>query len=130
MAGRKTKLTDEVQAEICGYLAGLAYRCIAVRAAGVGISTFNAWMRRGKKQPKSRYGAFRAAILEAENRAEIRLGVLAAQHAATDPKSVQWALTHRFPKRWADPKSKLEVSGQLDVEATVGVIILPPESEP
>ena len=100
------------------HLAGCSHRTIAAQAAGLGRATFKRWMDRGKKERSGRFHAFRAAILEAEKRAEMRMAALLSQHASSDPRSAQWMLTHRFPKRWAE-KQKVELSGGVDVGLSV-----------
>jgi hypothetical protein len=107
-AGRPTKLTDEVQETIVSNLSSCAHRSIAAGCAGIGTRTLVTWMRNGKERPKSRFGKFRRAILEAEKRAEMRLAALIVRAAANDPKQAQWMLSHRFPKRWAE-KTRLEL---------------------
>ncbi len=109
--GRPTLLTDEVQQTIVSNLSSCAHRSVAAACAGIGKRTFVTWMRKGRERPKSRYGAFRHAILEAEKKAEMRLSALIAREAAKDPKQAQWMLTHRFPTRWGE-RRRMEISGR------------------
>jgi hypothetical protein len=121
--GRKERLTDEIREKIATNLASCCHRGIAAASAGIGRRTFVTWMQKGKDQPRSRYGAFRRAILEAEKRAEMRLAAIVASAAATDARHAEWMLTHRFPNRWAD-RTNHEISGSRGG----GLIILPAEA--
>ncbi len=118
--GRPTKLTPEVQETIVSNLSSCAHRSIAASCAGIGKRTFVTWMRKGKELPKSRYGSFRRAILEAETRAEMRLAALIVKAAANDPKQAQWMLSHRFPQRWGE-KTRMELSGRAGAPVEVSV---------
>ena len=68
MAGRRSKLTPEVQHEIVTFIANGAYDYIAAEAAGISRSTYYRWYNAGGN-PKSRYAAFRAAVDGARGRA-------------------------------------------------------------
>jgi len=68
--GRRTLLTDEVQATIIKYVSAGAYDYIAAEAVGVTATTFWNWMRWGAKG-NPRYVAFFEAVTKAK--AEARL---------------------------------------------------------
>ncbi len=107
--GPKPKLTDECQAKIVLALQGGNFRSTSAQWAGVGARTFRDWMHQGELRPKSRFGEFRRAVLEAEKAAEIRAVGLVMKAAQTDTKHAEWWLSHRFPERWAE-KRRVEVS--------------------
>lgn len=64
MAGRKTKLTDELQQQIVSYIRAGAYDWVAAQATGIGKTTFYRWMQAGERgrQP---YAGFFAVVREA-----------------------------------------------------------------
>lgn len=68
MAGRRSKLTLEVQHEIVTFIANGAYDQVAALAAGISRSTYYRWYNAGAN-PKSRYAAFREAVDGARGRA-------------------------------------------------------------
>ena len=64
MAGRKTKLTDELQQQVVSYIRAGAYDWVAAQATGIRKATFYRWMQAGERgrQP---YAGFFAAVREA-----------------------------------------------------------------
>ncbi len=64
MAGRRTKLTDELQQQIVSYIRAGAYDWVAAQAAGIGKTTFYRWIQAGERgrQP---YAGFLVAVQEA-----------------------------------------------------------------
>ena len=70
MAGRRPKLTPELQHEVVTYIANGAYDYVAAQAAGISRSTYYRWYNAGAN-PKSRYAAFRRAVDEARSRARV-----------------------------------------------------------
>ena len=114
--GRPPKLTDEVQRIICESLSACVHKQIAAGVAGIDAATFRRWMQRGKASPRSRYGQFRAAVLAAEKRAELRLAASIAASVVNKPGAALELLARRWPKRWAR-KDKLQahLTGELEV---------------
>jgi hypothetical protein len=99
---RPTKLTPEAQERIVKALKGGNYRKVAVRWAGISYRVFAEWMARGKESPKSAFGSFRRAVIEAEEEAEIGAVALVMVAARSDPKHAEWWLSHRHPERWSE----------------------------
>ncbi|HXF72327.1 MAG TPA: hypothetical protein VNO79_06935 [Actinomycetota bacterium] len=68
---RPTKLSPEVQARICQAIRAGNYRETAARYAGIGISTFYAWLQRGERAAEelARLGELPRRALLAEARA-------------------------------------------------------------
>jgi hypothetical protein len=97
---RHADLTPEVQKRIIHALLHGNYRKIAVEAGGIAISTFNRWMVKGKKagQKNENYRTFRAAVLEAEKRAES--DAVERIYRNPDPKILLDLLGRRYPERW------------------------------
>jgi hypothetical protein len=110
--GRPTKLTPELQQKVVLAVRGGNYRTVASLWAGTTIRAVQRWMVQGKKRPKSMYGAFRAAILEAEQAAEIHAIRIILDAAKKDAKHAEWWLERKKPKRWARlAVQKHELSG-------------------
>lgn len=111
-SGRPSKLTPETQEKICLALRGGNFRSTAAQWAGVSYRVFLEWMKVGSERPKSRHGAFRAAVIEAEKAAEIHAVGLIVKAAAKDPKHAEWWLSHRHSERWAD-KARMQMRAEL-----------------
>jgi hypothetical protein len=69
--GRGPKLTPEIQKLIVDAVAACTPRRYAAERAGVADYTIRRWIARAKRQPKSIYGAFCAALKKAEAEAVI-----------------------------------------------------------
>lgn len=119
---RPSKLTPEIEATICEYIATGNYRQVAGRAAGISKSTFEYWMRRGRDEPGTIYERFVISVEEAEGRAELHAVKLIIQAAAGDAKHAQWWLERKFPERWGR-KDRLALTGKNDgpIETNVTV---------
>ena len=68
MAGRRTKLTPEVQAGICAMIRAGAFDWVAAEANGIGQSTFYDWLRWGEGGRKL-YAEFSAEVKQAHAQA-------------------------------------------------------------
>lgn len=64
MAGRRTKLTEELQQTVVSYIRAGAFDWVAAQAAGIGKTTFYRWMLSGE-QGKQPYAKFYSAVREA-----------------------------------------------------------------
>lgn len=101
MAGRKTKLTHEVQETVCRLIRSGAYRHVAAEYVGVSRRTLERWFKDGEARPRSVYASFRRAVLEAECEAEIRLSGVVYQAAVKgNLKAAYFWLGRKFPDRW------------------------------
>jgi len=105
--GRPTKLTAEVQATIVAALRDGNYREVAARVAGISPSVMRQWMRLGRDGDK-KYRDFLAAVLEAEQAAEMAMVSHIIRGAAQDPRHAQWWLARKFPERWGDHRRELQ----------------------
>lgn len=123
--GRPSKLTPELQARIVQAINGGNFRCVAAEWAGVSAKSMRAWMAKGAKERSGVHKEFRAAILEAERAAEIRMVALVMKAAADDPKHAEWWLERKCHERWGR-KDRKEITGAkggpLKVEAVRGMI--------
>ena len=64
MAGRKSKLTPDVEQQIVAYIRSGAFDWVAAQAAGIGRTTFYRWMQAGENG-EGPYDSFYAAVREA-----------------------------------------------------------------
>lgn len=102
--GRLSELADpDTLDKLFTALADGNYPTVAAAAAGIGESTYRAWIRRAEDDPGSAYAAFAAAIKAAEAQAESRIA--ARVRAAADAGPQYWAagmtlLERRHPERW------------------------------
>ena len=108
--GRPSKLTDPLVELLVQALSGGNFRDVACDYAGIGRRTVADWMAAGKRLPKSRFGAFRRRVLQAERSAEIRCVALVLSAAKVDARHAEWFLARKFPERWAD-RSRLQLEG-------------------
>jgi hypothetical protein len=103
MAGRKTKLTPELQQALCDALRGGCYVETACTLVGVDESTYYRWLEKGEKGQQP-YREFRDAVKKAEAKVEeLAVGTILRQ--GLDPKNPNWValmtfLERRFPGRW------------------------------
>src|SRR5262245_48798254 len=109
--GRPTKLTDDLQKQLCDILASGSYRRPACTYAGLGYNTFLTWMRKGKKASRGRFREFRCAVLEAEARCEVDLVAQWRKLMAEDPAEIRAFLSRRYPERWSE-RGRLELTGR------------------
>lgn len=122
-AGRPSLLTQEVQDKICQALRAGNFRKASAEWAGVSPRVFRDWMELGRKRPKSRYGEFRRAVIQAEKGAEIlAVGKIMAA-AQEDVEHFKWWITHRH-RHWAikqkiehsgDPKRPVRIEAEMDL---------------
>jgi hypothetical protein len=94
--GRPTKLTDQVRGRICQAIAAGNYYGAACACAGVGYSTFRAWM--AGKAP--RFREFQEAVARAEAEAEVRAVALWQKQCPDDWRACRDFLARRHPDRW------------------------------
>ncbi|TQF12489.1 hypothetical protein FJV41_28820 [Myxococcus llanfairpwllgwyngyllgogerychwyrndrobwllllantysiliogogogochensis] len=95
---RPTKLTPELQQQICDHLRSGLFRRAAAGLVGVDEQTLSRWFHRGASEPRGLYREFFVAVNRAE--AEFMQGATETLQAAatTNPKHVQWLLSRRFPE--------------------------------
>lgn len=111
--GRPSKLTPELQDEICGYIAnGLTARdaCLIV---GIGETTFYRWKAEGEEQEEGKYRDFREACARAD--AEFKKARIRSIKSAGDEgdwKASAWLMERRFPSEFGR-RTKLEHAGEI-----------------
>lgn len=135
MTGRPTDLTPAVQARIVLAIVGGNDNKVAAAHAGIGESTFYAWLDRGRKElarlaassrakPKASetpFVEFLEAIQKAQADAETRNVALIAK-AAQDGTwtAAAWWLERKYPERWGR-KDRHEVTGKDGNDITITV---------
>jgi transposase len=125
----KTLCSPDLVEAICRHLRIGAYRKDAVKAAGVGLSTFYYWIERGGKErrhidsgrkARKREGAYLAA-LECIEKAEAEsclsdLAVITKASMDGAWQAAAWKLERRNPEQWGRQRLDIQASGQLIVE--------------
>lgn len=87
MAGRKTKLTPEIQQVICEAIRlGLTYSA-ACDLAGIDFTTFTRWVQWGKEQSKGQFYLFYKAVNESN--AIAKLALIKRVQAAANEHNVE-----------------------------------------
>lgn len=99
--GRPSKLTPELHTAIIAMLEKGNYRQVAARYVGINPSTLRDWVQQGKNKPQGEYGAFAAAVIEAEGKAEKSLVDRLYDLAQSDGDLILKILERRYPDRWA-----------------------------
>jgi hypothetical protein len=101
-AGRPTKLTDELQAEIVNYLKTGNYIETACALAGISKSTFYSWLNKGKNSTRTnKYSRFTDAVERAQAWAEARLVALISKKAEKTWQAAAWLLERKHPSKWS-----------------------------
>ena len=111
--GRPTKWNLDVQKKIVDALMGGSFLQPAAVYGGIDYSTLKKWMARGEAGEKP-YVAFRAVILDAIAKREVGYVATITAEGKRDWRAASWMLTHRYAKRWAQEKTKVEVTGKDD----------------
>ncbi len=133
MAGRRTKLTPEVQAIIIETLQGGGYAVTACARANISQSKYYEWLKKGE-EGRSPYREFREAVKKAEAEAEFK-AVLLVLSVAFDPENPNWqaAMTYlerRYPERWGRrdrTKVDMEMTGGVRMEHDLSDKLTTPE---
>ena len=106
--GRPSKFTPETRKRLLDAIRMGNYRESSCNYAGISVSTFYAWLDKGKKQNRGEFVEFLEAVTRAEADAEVRM---IAQWQAQIPKDWRAArdfLVRRFPERWG-PRARMEI---------------------
>jgi len=114
---RKTKLSPEIQEQICKHISiGVPFKYAAL-ACGISERTLYNWLERGKKEKRSKYFQFLQAVKEAEARSIVR-DIAILEKAAQEGKwqAVAWRLERRHPQDFGrKDEFHLEHSGKIDI---------------
>jgi hypothetical protein len=109
--GRPTKLTPELQEQLCRAIGAGNYRKPACAFVGIAYATFLLWMSKGRKARRGRYFEFLCAVRKAEADAEVAVVALWRKSMPENPQEYRHFLTHRYPERWG-VKDRLELTGK------------------
>jgi len=115
---RPSKLTPEITKRLIEAIRAGNYYEAACAYAGIGYSTFRAWMIKGEKAKSGKYREFMEAIKKAEYEAEARLVAQWQKHMPENWQAIATFLERRYPERWGkrvDVKQniKQKVQGQV-----------------
>ncbi|GHG91446.1 hypothetical protein [Comamonas sp. JC664] len=95
---RPSKLTSELQAEICGHLERGLFRRAVAGLVGINEQTLSRWFHRGANEQRGLYRDFHLAVSAAEARFMQSATDMLMAAASHNPKHVQWLLSRRFPE--------------------------------
>lgn len=100
--GRPSKLTDETAGQIVAMLRLGNYLNVAVRAAGVGQSTFDDWMKRGQTglPDDEPYAELRGRVERARAEGQVRHVATVSRAAESDWRAATWLLERQYPALW------------------------------
>jgi hypothetical protein len=90
--GRPTKLSNEVEQDICAAIENGATLRASAEAAGIAYETMNEWM----KDARPRYVKFSDSVRRANARARTELIKQVKQHGRKDWRALAWILERRF----------------------------------
>ena len=114
--GRPSKLNPEMQERICALLRGGAYRQDACALAGIHVSNFGEWMKKGETEAKGKHKDFRAAVLEAEAFARMTPSACLANASKSDPKWAAAWLKMRWPKQYSEYRIQNDTDSTEPIE--------------
>lgn len=128
MAGRKTKLTQDLIQEAEKLLRAGNYASTVCSYLGIHESTWYRWMEEGKEAKSGIKKEFCEAIKRAETTAEIRNVNLIQKAAEEDWRAAMTYLERKFPDRWGRKErveAKIQHSGKdggaIQMEQTINL---------
>jgi hypothetical protein len=102
---RPTKLTPEINEQICRAIRAGNRQAVAARAAGVGESTFFHWMHEGRTHKTGIHRDFWEAVLQAEAESEAHAVALIRKEAPKSWRAAGYLLERRHG--WVKPTDQL-----------------------
>lgn len=113
MAGRPTKLNDEVARKVCKAIKKGVPEQAAATAAGISYSVHKLWKQTGRTDREAGldtpHSQYLAKVERAVGLSERDLVLAINKHGKTDWKAKAWILQRRFPERWKEEKTKVQV---------------------
>ena len=122
--GRPTKLTPQIQDDLCRVVAMGNYLETACAFVGVSTATVRDWMRRGARAKRGIYVEFLAAIKRAMAQGEVRDVATIVQASRENWQAAAWRLERKHWKRWGrKERVQQEISGrdgkEIEIKQTV-----------
>lgn len=115
MPGRPSKLTPAVHKHLVEAIMAGNYIEPAVRACGIGVSTYYRWMEQGEAHAAdgkaTAYRDLWEAVKKAEGEAEIKALKQIRSAASESWQAAAWYLERKFPARWGR-KERVEHTGK------------------
>lgn len=118
MAGRKSKLTADLQAKIVKLIRQGNYAETACNAVGISDVTYYNWLKWGEKEPDSIYFSFFKAIKEAESKSEAEYLELIKKAAPTSWQAAAWIMERKWWKKWGR-KDKIQMTTEEPLQIKV-----------
>ncbi len=113
---RPSKLTPEVTKRLTEAIRAGNYYEAACGYAGIGYSTFRAWMVRGEEAKSGKYREFMESIKKAEQEAEVRMVAMWQKHMPDNWQAIATFLERRYPDRWGRRNLNIEHSGEIGIK--------------
>lgn len=112
--GRPSKLEPEVRAKIAALIQGGMFAQDAAASMGIGVSTFYAWLDRGRRQKRGEYREFLEAIdrAQAMRRNLLLQRITKASGEARHWQAAAWVLQHTDAAMFA-PQLRVHVEAEL-----------------
>lgn len=115
-AGRKGKLTSELQAEICQLIEKGNYISTACQACGIGSTAYYRWLEQGKKDEEGIYKGFLEAVNVAEAKAVTANVKVIKTASETSWQAAAWLLERKNPEDWgAKQRTEHRITGDIKV---------------
>jgi hypothetical protein len=108
LAGRKTKLTEQLTVHLCGLLEGGVPLPSALAAVGLGRRTYYDWLDRAEPL----YLVFRERVEQARGLGEATLVARIAQASTSNWQAAAFLLERGAPERWARVSQRKEEGGE------------------
>lgn len=116
--GRKTKLTPELQEEICKYIKQGNYAKTACLLCNISEATYYNWLERGKTSKSGKYVEFLESIKKAEKFADAYFVQIIRKAAEKHPMNwtaAAWLLERRSPQEWGN-KEELDITHHTGID--------------
>jgi hypothetical protein len=113
---RPSKLTPEVTKRLTEAIRAGNYYEAACGYAGLGYSTFRAWMVRGEEAKSGKYREFMESIKKAEHEAEVRMVAMWQKHMPDNWQAIATFLERRYPDRWGRKRLDIEHGGEIGIK--------------
>lgn len=101
MAGRPTKINEEIITKIAGYIRAGNYIETASAVVGINKSTLYDWLKRGAREPGTLFEQFSDAVKKAMAESEVSdLNVISKAAMEGVWQAAAWRLERKFPTKF------------------------------